>query len=140
MNSIKTKAKPWYVPTGLKDVDNILAGLPRSDLIIIAARPSMGKTALTLNLALQYCQQSPTTASFDVCPRNGAKEQLVDRMYLWSQGLMPGIYAPGICDNDFDNIGRTMGTLSQRRQYLLMTHLALPSVTYAQSSPRAAQT
>nr|HPR10381.1 DnaB-like helicase N-terminal domain-containing protein [Candidatus Saccharibacteria bacterium] len=47
----KDKGKIRGIPTGLRDLDNILAGLQRSDLIILAARPSMGKTALTLNLA-----------------------------------------------------------------------------------------
>jgi replicative DNA helicase len=42
----KDKAKIRGVPTGFKDLDNMLAGLQRSDLFIIAARPSMGKTAL----------------------------------------------------------------------------------------------
>jgi replicative DNA helicase len=39
------------VPTGFKDLDNLTSGLQRSDLIILAARPSMGKTALALNIA-----------------------------------------------------------------------------------------
>ena len=47
----KDKGKIRGVPTGFKDMDNILAGLQRSDLFILAARPSMGKTALALNLA-----------------------------------------------------------------------------------------
>src|SRR4051812_2952592 len=47
----KDKNKIRGVPTGFKDVDNVLAGFQRSDLIILAARPSMGKTALALNFA-----------------------------------------------------------------------------------------
>ena len=47
----KDKGKIRGIPTGFKDLDGILAGLQRSDLFILAARPSMGKTALALNLA-----------------------------------------------------------------------------------------
>jgi replicative DNA helicase len=47
----KDKGKIRGVPTGFKDLDTILAGLQPSDLFILAARPSMGKTALSLNLA-----------------------------------------------------------------------------------------
>ena len=39
------------LPTGFKDLDNMLSGLQKSDLIIIAARPSMGKTTLALDIA-----------------------------------------------------------------------------------------
>jgi replicative DNA helicase len=46
------------IPTGLKDLDGLLAGLQRSDLIVIAARPSMGKTALMLNIALNIATQA----------------------------------------------------------------------------------
>src|SRR5690606_37451798 len=47
----KDKGKIRGVPTGFRDLDNMLAGLQKSDLFILAARPSMGKTALALNLA-----------------------------------------------------------------------------------------
>ncbi|MBD3173718.1 MAG: replicative DNA helicase, partial [Armatimonadia bacterium] len=43
--------KPTGLPTGLKALDNILGGLQESDLIILAARPSMGKTSLAMNIA-----------------------------------------------------------------------------------------
>src|SRR5579884_3707135 len=54
----KDKSKIRGVPTGFKDLDNVLAGLQRSDLIILAARPSMGKTALALNLAHNVAVQA----------------------------------------------------------------------------------
>src|SRR5437764_14455656 len=47
----KDKQKIRGVPTGFRDIDNLLAGFQRSDLVILAARPSMGKTALALNFA-----------------------------------------------------------------------------------------
>src|SRR4029079_887317 len=47
----KNKGMIRGIPTGFKELDNMLAGLQRSDLIILAARPSVGKTALALNMA-----------------------------------------------------------------------------------------
>jgi replicative DNA helicase len=46
------------IPTGLRDLDKLLAGLQRSDLIVIAARPSMGKTAIMLNMALDIATKA----------------------------------------------------------------------------------
>ena len=45
------------VPTGLRDLDDRLGGLHNSDLILIAGRPSMGKTALATNIAFNAAQQ-----------------------------------------------------------------------------------
>src|SRR3989344_1345019 len=50
-NLHKNKHELSGVPTGFKDLDNILAGLQKSDLIILAARPSFGKTSLALDIA-----------------------------------------------------------------------------------------
>ena len=46
------------VPTGLRDLDDRLGGLHKSDLVIIAGRPSMGKTALATNIALMQQKNS----------------------------------------------------------------------------------
>ena len=51
-NAYKKEGKISGVPTGLKDLDKKLGGLHNSDLIIIAGRPSMGKSALGTNIAL----------------------------------------------------------------------------------------
>ena len=45
------------VPTGLRDLDNMLGGLHKSDLVIIAGRPSMGKTALATNIAFNAAKR-----------------------------------------------------------------------------------
>jgi len=54
----KDKGKLRGIPTGFADLDNILAGLQRSDLVILASRPSMGKTSLALDIARQVATQS----------------------------------------------------------------------------------
>jgi replicative DNA helicase len=66
------------VPTGFKDIDDMTAGLQPSDLIIIAGRPSMGKTALALNVALNAAfKHKVPVAIFSL---EMSKEQLVMRM------------------------------------------------------------
>lgn len=66
------------VRSGFKDLDNMLAGFQKSDLIILAARPSMGKTALALDIARQTAVQHGTTVG--IFSLEMSAQQLVDRM------------------------------------------------------------
>ncbi len=66
------------VRTGFKDLDNMLAGLQKSDLIILAARPSMGKTSLALDIARQAAVQH--SAVVGIFSLEMAAQQLIDRM------------------------------------------------------------
>lgn len=66
------------IPTGFKDLDNLLAGLQRSDLIILAARPSVGKTALALDIARQTAIHHGTAVG--IFSLEMSSQQLVDRM------------------------------------------------------------
>ena len=66
------------VPTGFKDLDNHLAGLQKSDLIILAARPSMGKTALALDIARQAATEHDIPVG--IFSLEMSAQQLVDRM------------------------------------------------------------
>ncbi|MFQ5585231.1 MAG: replicative DNA helicase [Thermodesulfobacteriota bacterium] len=66
------------VPTGFKDLDNLTSGLQRSDLIIVAGRPSMGKTAFCLNIAQHAAtDEGRPVAVFSL---EMSKEQLVQRL------------------------------------------------------------
>lgn len=66
------------VPTGFSGLDNKLAGLQKSDLIILAARPSIGKTSLALDIARQAaCKHNATVGIFSI---EMSAQQLVDRM------------------------------------------------------------
>lgn len=67
------------IPTGFTDVDEILSGLNAPDLIILAARPGMGKTSLALNLARNISKAGHPVVFFSL---EMSQEQLVDR--LWS--------------------------------------------------------
>jgi len=113
----KDKGKIRGIPTGLKDLDNILAGLQRSDLIIIASRPSMGKTALALNLAHNIASKSELPVLlFSI---EMSKEQLVDRLLSMESGVDAwNIRTGNLSDSDFEKIGQAMGTLSEAPIYI----------------------
>lgn len=113
----KDKGKIRGVPTGFKDMDHILAGLQRSDLFILAARPSMGKTALALNLAHNVAvkaEQPVLVFSLEM-----SKEQLVDRMLSMESGVDAWALRTGnLTDADFEKIGHAMGALSEAQIFI----------------------
>jgi replicative DNA helicase len=102
------------IPTGLRDIDKMLAGLQRSDLIVIAARPSMGKTALMLNMALDIATKAKQ-GSVLYFSLEMSKEQLVDRLLAAEAGvdawkLRTG---EGLTDEDFERLSAGMGALAE---------------------------
>ena len=75
------------IPTGIGDLDRMITGLNRSDLIILAARPGMGKTSFALNIARNVaCQSKKTVAFFSL---EMSKEQLASRL-LSSEAMVGG--------------------------------------------------
>lgn len=113
----KDKGKLRGVPTGFKDLDNILAGLQRSDLFVLAARPSMGKTALALNLAHNVAVKSKEPVL--IFSLEMSKEQLVDRLLAMESGVNAWALRTGnLADSDFEKIGRAMGTLSEAQIFI----------------------
>jgi replicative DNA helicase len=74
----KSKDEMRGVPTGFKELDNKLSGLQKSDLIILAARPSMGKTSLALDIARQAAVNHGV--SVGIFSLEMSSQQLVDRM------------------------------------------------------------
>lgn len=113
----KDKKKLRGIPTGFKDLDNILAGLQRSDLFILAARPSMGKTALALNLAHNVAVQAKEPVL--VFSLEMSKEQLVDRLLAMESGVDAWALRTGnLTDADFEKIGQAMGTLSEAPMFI----------------------
>ena len=74
----ENKEETRGVKTGFKDLDNLLAGLQKSDLVILAARPSMGKTALALDIARQAAVGHGTVVG--IFSLEMSSHQLVDRM------------------------------------------------------------
>ncbi len=102
------------IPTGWTDLDQVLAGLQRSDLVILAARPSVGKTSFALDLGRHVAVKGKTpVALFSL---EMSKEQLVDRMIsaeanidLWK--LRTGRLSDR--DDDFPRIAHALGLLSE---------------------------
>jgi len=108
----KDKQKVRGLSTGFKDLDNTLAGFQRSDLVILAARPSMGKTALALNFAHNIAVQSQEPVL--IFSLEMSKEQLVDRLLSMESGVDAWALRTGnLTDADFEKIGQAMGTLSE---------------------------
>lgn len=113
----KDKGKLRGVPTGFRDMDNILAGLQKSDLFILAARPSMGKTAFALNLAHNVAVKSGEPVL--IFSLEMSKEQLVDRMLSMESGVDAWALRTGnLTDADFEKLGHAMGTLSEAPIYI----------------------
>jgi replicative DNA helicase len=113
----KDKGSIRGVPTGYRDLDNILAGLQRSDLFILAARPSMGKTALSLNIAHNVAVQAKQPVL--LFSLEMSKEQLVDRLLAAEAGVDAWNLRTGnLSDNDFEKIAHAMGTLSEAEIFI----------------------
>ncbi|MFH1583046.1 MAG: replicative DNA helicase, partial [Candidatus Falkowbacteria bacterium] len=117
----KQSGKLRGLPTGFHDLDNLLAGLQKSDLIILAARPSVGKTSLALDVARQSATISKVPVG--IFSLEMSKEQLVDRMLcaqasvsLWR--MRTGKLSDKEEDNDFSRIGEAMGRLSEAPIYI----------------------
>ncbi len=108
----KNKGQLRGVPTGFNDLDGKLAGLQASDLIILAARPAMGKTSLALNIA----QHVGTKVKKPVLifSLEMSKEQLVDRFLASESGINSWNLRTGnLTDEDFERLGHAMGTLGE---------------------------
>ena len=120
----KEKGKLRGLRTHYRDLDRKLAGLQKSDLLILASRPSMGKTSFALDIARQVAIREK--AGVGIFSLEMSKEQLVDRMLcaqagvsLWKlrTGNLSDREIPGQ-ESDFSRIGHAMGDLSEAALYI----------------------
>ena len=125
------------VPTGLTDIDDRLGGLHKSDLIIIAGRPSMGKTALATNIAfnaaskLQESGKKSTVAFFSL---EMSSEQLSTRILAEQSRIKSNDIRRGkISDEQFDKFIETSKNISELPLYIDET----PAISIAAVSNRA---
>lgn len=109
------------VATGFKDLDNILAGLQKSDFIILAARPSIGKSALAVNIAENIAIKGKIPVG--IFSLEMSTDQIVDRLLsslanvdLWR--LRTGKLSSEGENNDFERIQNAMGILSEAPIYI----------------------
>lgn len=101
------------VPTGFAGLDNMLSGFQKSDLIILAARPSMGKTALALDIARQTATKHGSKVG--IFSLEMSSQQLVDRMLAAEANVNSWQLRTGKIrkDEDFERLQRGMQTLSE---------------------------
>ena len=114
----KTKGELRGVPTGFKKLDALLSGLQKSDLIILAARPSVGKTSLVLDIARQTAVKhkvpvaifSLEMSSTQLVDRMLAAESMVNSWHLRTGGLTK--------ETEFNQIRDALGRLSDAPIYI----------------------
>lgn len=105
------------IKTGYRDLDAMTAGLQRSDLIILAARPAMGKTTLVTNLAYNVATiEQKAVLYFNL---EMSKEQLVDRMLADASGVDSwNIRTGNLSDEDFTKLSDAMGEMAEAPIYI----------------------
>jgi replicative DNA helicase len=111
------KGRITGVPTGFNDLDNKLSGLQKSDLILIAARPSMGKSSFMMNIVQHAAvREKVTTAIFSL---EMSKEQLTQRL-LCSEALIDAhrLRIGDINEDEWVKLARAMGPLSEAPIYI----------------------
>lgn len=105
------------VPTGYRDIDAKTAGLQKSDLIILAARPAMGKSTFVSNLAFNIATQSKKAVLFFSLEMS--KEQLVDRMLAEASSVDAfNIRTGNLSEDDFGKLSDAMGELAEAPIYI----------------------
>ncbi len=114
----REKGKLRGVTTGFRELDNLLSGFQKSDLVILAARPSVGKSSLALDFARHAALRGGAPVGFFSLEMS--KEQLVDRLLCAESGvnlwkLRTGNLSDRPDSDDFPRIGQAMGALSEAK-------------------------
>lgn len=105
------------ISTGFRDLDTITLGLQKSDLILVAARPSMGKTAFVLNLAQHMSVKSKKHVAFFSLEMS--KEQLVTRVLSMESGIDSGKLRNGsLNDKEWMDLVESAGVIAQSNLHI----------------------
>lgn len=105
------------IPTGFRDLDRLTAGFQRGDLIIVAARPSVGKTAFALNVAQAVGTQ--TTENVAIFSLEMGADQLVMRMLCAEGNIDAQVLRTGaLTTEDWRKLTMAMGSLSHAGIYI----------------------
>ena len=112
----KHEGGPRGVPTGFVDLDNMLSGLQKSDLIILASRPSMGKSSLALDFAKYIAVHEKLPVG--IFSLEMSMDQVVDRLIASQSGvdlwkIRTGTLSSKGEDNDFSKIQTALGVLAE---------------------------
>ena len=136
-NAYKNEAGIVGVPTGLTDLDDRLGGMHNSDLLIIAGRPSMGKTALATNIAFHAAkklQEKGTKSSIAFFSLEMSSEQLSTRILAEQSRIKSNDIRRGrISEEQFDKFIETSKNISELPLYIDET----PAISIAAMSNRA---
>tara|TARA_B100002019_G_scaffold135828_1_gene117116 strand:- start:189 stop:1604 length:1416 start_codon:yes stop_codon:yes gene_type:complete len=136
-NAYKNEEGIVGVPTGLRDLDDRLGGLHNSDLVIIAGRPSMGKTALATNIAFnaaQKLQESGKKSSVAFFSLEMSSEQLSTRILAEQSRIKSNDIRRGkISEDQFDKFIETSKNIAELPLYIDET----PAISIAALSNRA---
>lgn len=110
----KTRGDVTGIPTGFIDLDRKLSGLQNSDLVLIAARPSMGKTAFVLNIAQHVAfRQNRAVAVFSL---EMSKEQLVNRLFSLESHVDAQLLRTGnLKDTDWEKLIEGAGIIGKSK-------------------------
>ena len=114
----KSKGELRGVQSGFKDLDNMLSGFQKSDLIILAARPSMGKTAFALDIARQAATKHDVPVG--IISLEMSSQQLVDRMLASESNVDAWKLRTGklTVDSEFDKIRGALDSLAKAPIYI----------------------
>ena len=113
----RNQGKTVGIPTGFKDLDNLTSGLHRSDLIILAARPAMGKTAFALNIAQQTATKAG--ASVLIFSLEMSKEQLGQRLLaIQARVEMQKLKTGSLERKDWDRLNMALDELHSSKIFI----------------------
>lgn len=113
----KRKGKLRGLATGFMDLDNLLAGMQASNLLILASRPGIGKTAFVLNVAKHVALVEKVPVAFFSLEMS--KEELVDRLLVAQANIDAWRLKTGrLSDEDFASITQAMSDLSEAPLYI----------------------
>ena len=116
-HAFDNRGRPTGLTTGFKDLDRMLGGLQRTDMIVIAARPSLGKTSLAMNIAEHVAMDlgKPTAVfSLEMSSEQLVQRILASRAKVESSRLKNGL----VSQRDIQELTRTMGEISEAPLYI----------------------
>lgn len=112
----KLKGSVTGIDTGYKDLNRMTAGLQRSDLILLASRPAMGKTSLALNLAMNAAKSGSSVAMFSL---EMSKEQYIQRLISLESLVEISKFRTGALeDEDWLSLANVMNSISSANMYI----------------------
>ncbi|OIP54794.1 replicative DNA helicase [Candidatus Gracilibacteria bacterium CG2_30_37_12] len=110
------RANDGITHTGFRSLDGKIGGFKPGDMVILAARPSMGKTALALNIAQNIAEEGKSVAVFSL---EMSKEQLTDRLICATMGVDSWKLQKGeLADEEFMRMGDALERLSKANIYI----------------------